>query len=135
MPERNVEISRLSKHMSHLLHIQDNLLKASAKELLRTDFLHMTNSKQHVYKDYPCESYVFVHYRTGLPPTRLHTFWHGPLRVVKGSNSRYILSDLITGEEKDYHVSDMKPFIFDPEVVDPVDIARLIEWNFSLENS
>ena len=133
VPERNVEISRLSKHMSHLLQIQDNLLKASAKELLRTDLLHMTNSEQHVHKDYPCESYVLVHYRTGLPPTRLHTFWHGPLRVVKGSNSRYTLSDLITGKEKDYHVSDMKPFIFDPEVVDPVDIARRDRMEFFIE--
>ena len=31
---------------------------------------------------------------------------------------------LITGKEKDYHVSDMKPFVFDYALVDPLDIAR-----------
>ena len=32
----------LSKYTSDLLVVQDNLLKASAEELLRTDLLHMT---------------------------------------------------------------------------------------------
>ena len=35
-------IEPLSSYMSKLLSVQDNLLKASAKELLRTDLLHMT---------------------------------------------------------------------------------------------
>ena len=38
----------LSKYMSDLLAIQDNLLKASAKELLRTDLLHMTTKEQNM---------------------------------------------------------------------------------------
>ena len=42
------------------------------------------------------------------------------MRVIKGFNSRYTLLDLITGKEKDYHVSDMKPFIFDSALVDPL---------------
>ena len=48
------------------------------------------------------------------------------MRVIKGLNSRYTLLDLITGKEKDYdyHVSDMKPFVFDSALVDPLDIAR-----------
>ena len=41
-PERLVQNKPLSNYMSELLPIQDNLLKASAKELLRTDLLHMT---------------------------------------------------------------------------------------------
>ena len=36
---------RLSKHMSKLLRVQDNLSKASAKELLRTDLLHQAQGK------------------------------------------------------------------------------------------
>ena len=46
------------------------------------------------------------------------------MRVVNGLNSKYVLLDLLTGEEKVFHVSDMKPFVFDPAVVDPLDIAR-----------
>ena len=111
----------LSKYMSDLLTIQDNLLKASAEELLSTDLLHMTTEEQNIHKEYLPDSYVLVHYRTGLPPTHLHTNWKGPMRVIKGLNSRYTLLDLITGKEKDYDVSDMKPFVFDSTLVDPLD--------------
>ena len=110
--------------MSDLLDIQDNLLIASADELLRTDLQHKTTKEQNIHKVYLPNSYVLDHYRTGLLPTRLHRNWKGPMRVIKGLNSRYTLLDLITGKEKDYHVSDMKPFVFDSALVDPLDIAR-----------
>ena len=54
----------------------------------------------------------------------MHTSWKGPMKVIKGLNSRCALLDLITGKEMDFHVSDMKPFVFDSAVVDPMDIAR-----------
>jgi transposase InsO family protein len=114
----------LSKYMSDLLLMQDNLLKASAKELLRTDQLHMTSKELFEHKEYPIDSYVLVHYRTGVPPSRLHTHWKGPMKVVKGQDSRYTLLDLISGKEVDYHVSDLKAFNFDPAIVNPLDIAR-----------
>ena len=46
------------------------------------------------------------------------------MKVIKGLNSRYTLLDRITGKEMDFHVSDMKPFVFDSAVVDPMDVAR-----------
>ena len=119
--------------MSDLLAIQNNLLKASAEELLRTDLLHMTTKEQNMNKEYLPDSYVLLHYRTGLPPTRLHTNWKGPMRVVEGLNSRYTLLDLITGKEKDYHVSDMKPFVFDSALVDRLDIAGRDQMEFFIE--
>ena len=111
--ERSSASKPLSQYMSDLLAIQDNSLKASAEELLRTDLLYMTTKEQNLHKEYLPDSYVLLHYCTGLPPTRLHTNWKGPMRVIKGLNSRYTLLDLITGKEKDYHVSDMRPFVFD----------------------
>ena len=86
--------------MSNLLSIQDNLVKASAKELIRPDLLHLTTRELNKHTEYAVNSYVLVHYCTGLPPTRLHTNWKGPMRVIKGLNSRYTLLDLITGKEK-----------------------------------
>ena len=62
----------LSQYMSDLLAIQDNLLKASAEELLRTDLLHMTTKEQNIHNEFLPDSYVLLHYHTGLPPTRLH---------------------------------------------------------------
>ena len=41
----------LPKYISNLLSIQDNLLKASAKELLRTDLLHLTTKEQNKHTE------------------------------------------------------------------------------------
>ena len=55
------------------------------------------------------------------------------MRIIKGLNSRYTLLDLITSKEKDYHVSDMKPFDFDSAIVDPLDITRRDQTEFFIE--
>ena len=52
---------------------------------------------------------------------------------VKEKEIDYTLLDLITGKEKDYHVSDMKPFVFDSAIVDPLDIARRDQMEFFIE--
>ena len=79
--EYSFQSQSVHRLQSDLLAIQDNLLKASAEELLRTDLLHITTKEQNIHKEYLPDSYVTVYYRTGLPPTRLHTNWKGPMRV------------------------------------------------------
>ena len=82
--ERSLASKPLSQYMSDLLAIQDNLLKASAEELLSTDLLHMTTKEQNNHKEYLPDSYVLVRYRTGLPPTA-NSFAH----ELKGSYESY----------------------------------------------
>ena len=48
-PSRSASDKPLSKYMSNLLSIQDNLLKASAKELLRIDLPHFTTKEQNTH--------------------------------------------------------------------------------------
>ena len=55
------------------------------------------------------------------------------MRVIKGLNSRYTLLDLITGKGKDNHVSDMKTFVLDSALVDPLDIARRDHMEFFIK--
>jgi Chromo (CHRromatin Organisation MOdifier) domain len=128
------ETKPLSRHMSKMLKMQDSLLKASAKELLRTDLLHVSAKQLQTPTEYPIDSYVLVHYRSGHLPSRLHTSWRGPMRVVAVNNSRYTLYDLVKNIEKDYHVSDMKPFRYDPSVVNPLDVARRDHMEFFVES-
>ena len=118
-PER-LQYKSLSGYMSKLLSMEDNLLEASAVELLRTDTLRLTTKELHEHTVYLPDTYVLVHYRTGSPPTRLHTYWRGPMKLIEGRDSRYKLLDLITLNEKEFHVSVMKPFVFDAALTDPV---------------
>ena len=68
--ERSSASKPLPRYMSDLLAIQDNLLRASAEELLRTDLLYMTTKEQNMPKEYLPDFYVLAHYRTSLPPIR-----------------------------------------------------------------
>ena len=61
-PSRSASAKSLSKNMSNLLSIQYNLLKASAKELLRTDLLHLITREQNKHTEYAIDSYTLVHY-------------------------------------------------------------------------
>ena len=129
LEERPVSIRPLSLYASEMSAMQNNLL-----ELLRTDLLHMSTKDFNTHKDYPPGSFVLVNYRTGAPPSRLHTYWRGPMRVVNGENSLDTLFELIMNKEKVYHISDMKPFIFNADLVDPVDVARRDYMEFFIEN-
>jgi transposase InsO family protein len=128
--ERPTKSKPLTKHMSDMLQIQDSLLE----ELLRTDLLHMTSKEQDLTEFEP-NSYVLVHYLSGAPPSRLHTFLRGPMQVISGGNSKYLLRDLVTHQEKEYHVSDMKLFNFDPSTTSPLDIARRDHLKYYVEKA
>jgi hypothetical protein len=109
----------LSSYASKMLRMQNNLLNASATELSRTDLLHQASTSIFEHREFLSDSYVLVHHRTGVPPTRLRTFWRGSMRVVSGNNSRYKLYDLVTRKETSFHTSDMKPFLLDAALTDP----------------
>jgi hypothetical protein len=55
------------------------------------------------------------------------------MKVVSGSDSRYLRYDLITHKEKVYHVSDMKSFVYDPTVTTPLDVDRRDYMKFFVE--
>ena len=46
------------------------------------------------------------------------------MKVIESRDSRYKLLDLITLKEKEYHVSDVKPFVFDAALTDPLNVTR-----------
>jgi transposase InsO family protein len=123
----------LQDYMIKLLAMQDSLMEAAKKQLLCLDTLHVSNKLNEQY-EFAIDSYVLVRYRKSAPPSRLHTSWRGPLRVLSYRNTQYTLLDLITKKEKVYHVSDMKPFLFDPAITDPQDVARHDYLEFFVEN-
>jgi hypothetical protein len=130
------EISRdtqpLSDYMIKLLAIQDNIMTIARNNIIFTDSMHL-GTYPAPRTDHAPGSFVLVKYREGAPPSRLHTLLKGPLRVVKGSQSIFTLLDLVTNKEKDYHVSDLKPFRFDPLNTNPLEVARKDYLEFFIE--
>ena len=122
--------------------MQDSLLKASAKELLRTDLLHMISEKQNAHKENPwfLRSCSLSHRFTANSFAHVLAWSYESYRRIKfpiytpRPNSRFTLLDLITGKEKDYHVSDMKPFVFDSAITNPIDVAQRDRMEFFVES-
>ena len=72
------------------------LLIVAKSNLIATDNTHLfSDTTSHIH-EFPVNSFALVHYRSGKPPTRLHTVWKGPMRVLSGTDSRYLLLDRIS---------------------------------------
>lgn len=110
---------------------QTILIEEAKKAQKERDIYHMVNSDPH-RTEFAVGSYVLVLYRT-QPPTKLHTHWAGPMRVVHRAKNTYTLQDLITTETRDFHVTQLKQFVYDEMEVDPVDIARQDKEEFAVE--
>jgi transposase InsO family protein len=122
----------LSDHVSTMLRLQDEIM-SKAREVLKTsDEGHMAQFPKKPTQHLP-DAYVLVKYRKSNPPTRLHTYWKGPLRVISNEQSEYLLYDLITNKAKPYHVSDIKEFKYNPLKTDPLDVARRDYLEFFVE--
>jgi hypothetical protein len=122
----------LSDYISKLIALQDNIMTIARNYIAFADSIHIANYPAQ-RTDHAPGSYVLVKYREGGPPTRLHTILKGPLRVIRGSKDYFTLLDLITHKEKNYHVTDIKPFIFDPLSVNPTNIACKDYLEFFIE--
>jgi hypothetical protein len=115
-----------------MYHIQDTLI-AQAQTTLRTlDEEHLSNNPLEITV-FPVDSYVLAKYPT-QPPTRLHTLWRGPFKVVSIHQSDYTLLDITTKKFKHIHVTSLKKFVFDPRHTDPADVARRDYMEFFIES-
>jgi hypothetical protein len=126
-----------------------NLAKKSQKE--SDDFQISMRNKTNKRKfgnteitEFPINSYVLVNYEgeDNKPPSKLHTYLRGPLRVVNYNGPIYTLQNLIDPtKQEDFHVKLLHPFKFDEDKVDPskvaqhdeeyTDITEVLEHRFS----
>ena len=81
----------LTPYMSKLLTLQQSLIDIAKQNIQYTDDLHISTFSEK-RTDYAPNSYVLVKWNAGTP-TRLHTIWKGPMRVVSGSKNTYLLLD------------------------------------------
>ena len=77
--------------------------------------------------EFPINSYVLVNYEgeDNKPPSKLHTYLRGPLRVVNYNGPIYTLQNLVDPTKlEDFHVKLLHPFKFDEDKVDPNKVAQ-----------
>jgi hypothetical protein len=121
----------LTQSSSKMLHLQHTLTVLARTVLEESDRGHLSQNTNAV-TEFPPESFVLVAQRSA-PETRLHTLWRGPMRVITSTRGEYTLFDLTANKEKMYHVTQLKPFVFNPARTDPLDVARKDYLEFFVE--
>jgi hypothetical protein len=134
-PEQIQHLS-LSKGAAKMLKAQQILLKIANENQLKRDTENIERKTPPYITVFPPNSYVLVGYPdTGMgtkPPDKLMTNLRGPLRVINTVGPSYTLLNLVNNEREVVHVKRLKPFLFDPDRVDPIDVANRDETFFQV---
>ena len=98
-----------------------------AEQIQRTkDETHMVNANPK-RNDLPIGSWILVEYHSSIirrgPPNKLNMFLRGPFKVSKRELDHYSFWNSVTKIEETVHASEVHPFLFDANFIDPSDIA------------
>jgi len=121
------------------LDIHSDILR-KAEELQKETDIKRLESRAGVPTTYAIDSYVIVEYPKtmgegrGRPLNKLQTIKKGPMKVVGFEKDAYELLNLVTRTVDTVHVSRIYPFLFDPEVIDPENVAIRDQGEFIVED-
>jgi len=129
---------RLQDWTDKMLTKQQELLGIAEKLQREKDLVNTENRSSPKYTNFPINSYVLVaypHTRMGQrPPVKTMTPYRGPMRVISGTESKYIVQDLVTLKEETIHVSLLKPFDYDQQNTNPTEVAQHDTDEFNVED-
>jgi len=114
------------------------LLKVQAEIIARATTIHGIVSRKHISKKtkklanthtYNINDYVILEYPEGLRkdsrPNKLASHYRGPFRIININDLERTLTiqNLVTDKCTDVLITQVIPFRFDPNLVDPKDVA------------
>ena len=134
-PRRGQQI-RVSEFLDRMFHRQSQLIQVAQEKQRELDDRHMAEA----YRDgarvteFPIGSYVLEHYPE-RKPDKFSTRMRGPLQVVNRLGNKYFeVQNLVTQKQYDVFIKRLVPFHYDPERVDPQEIARKDEREFLIDH-
>jgi transposase InsO family protein len=122
----------LSDRMDEWISRQHTLLVVAQESQLQSD-QHKVVENDADITDYPINSYVLY-----TPPmgrgNKLLPRHRGPYQVRGRKQSIYIIEDLILGKQIKTHVHNLRPFLFNPQRVNPQEVAQQNEQEFMVRD-
>jgi cleavage and polyadenylation specificity factor subunit 1 len=122
-------IATLSIWAAKRLQTQDQLLKMAEQTQRERDASHIARADPR-RTEYAIGDYVLVNYHENAlrrgPPNKFLPFLRGPLQVIRrtpGNPDEYTLLNLVMNKEELAHITDIRPFYYDPRRLDPRDAA------------
>ena len=122
---------RLSEWTAKMLKLQNDIITVAQQTQSKTheDYFNKFTAER---TEVPMNSYVLVNYGDKPTPSKFHSYWRGPYRVVQQDNedkNRYTVQNLVTNKLEDFPVQQMKPYLDNgvdlPEQVAMTDDPRL----------
>ena len=107
----------------------------------QTDLRHLQGGEILPKDEFRVGDYVLVQYGSNAhrAPTKLHPRWRGPCRIVnitvRPADDIHTVQHLDSTKYEDFHVKLLKAFNYDPNYVDPVEIATADNQTFVVEKS
>jgi hypothetical protein len=133
------EARTFTAYMQRLITVQADLIETARGHQQKHDLYHIAqNDPGNAHTTYPIGAYVMAHYRKSLisasgAPSKLHMPLRGPLQVVAVTGDQYTLQDLITNKTDEYHVTQLRPFVYDPSYHSPEEAAQHNHGEYLIE--
>ena len=129
-----------SKYYQRLLNMQAEVV-ARAQTIQETvnqkhisrKLQKFTNTDEYNVNDYVLWEYPESNLRKDSRPDRLSSHYRGPYRVISSQEGTLQIQNLITEEQHHVLINHVKPFRYDPNIVDPKTVALHAQSEFYLE--
>jgi hypothetical protein len=123
----------VKQYIDQLLRAQAGVLSVARKYQLKADEKHLQKKEEKKSKRkaplvFSVNDYVLAQYPAGLggvhrPPSKFHTRWQGPLRIVEIKGDMFTLQNLVSAKQSKHHISTIAPFRENASIMDPKDVA------------
>ena len=117
----------MSRWMADAIKAQAHIIAIAQKHLKAKDDFHMASKSTTKKSEFIINSYVLVEHRHNSlrrgPKSKLLPFLKGPMRIINAVDNTHTLQDLVTMKNRDYHITKLRPFIFDESTQNPLDYA------------
>ena len=118
---------KIAQWSSEMINLQNKLIDIAQKRQSEQDEKFLLKKQGGIITQFDKNSFVLVLYPASAmgqrAPSKLHTHWKGPMRVISNNGAEYLLLDLVQNKKISVHVSRLKRFEYDPIHVDPLAIA------------
>ncbi len=131
----------LNEYLFKLLQIQAHIIALAQASQYKANQEHMRrkNNLGNQVTGYDINDYVIYEHPTSLltgdsRPDKLAMHYRGPYRITEINGSRISIQNLVNTQITIAHISQLRPFIYDPIYINPVEVARNAGDEFEVES-
>jgi hypothetical protein len=113
--------------INSLIQEQQNIISLVQENLEKLRERHLTRVLGGEVVEFPIGSFVLVeHSQSNLrrdPKSKLLPFLKGPMKVMAINGDKYLLRNLVTRRDKEYHIKRLFEYRYDPSTLSPLKVA------------